>query len=203
MSPHLAVPAWEEDVPESSLGYRIPPRSDEWRLDFDCGDGPFADEVRDMLAHGQWYDWDPAPQIYEFGTDEAVIAFLIVGVLKAPHPTRTSTQKKVYVTLDYIAVGRSFQGEKDTAARPEERFADVIMRHVEDGLFPLFAGRNRRKMRGRNAVGLYAIVRVGNIAACRLLERHGFAADADGPFRDGQTQQPSILYRKVLDPSAR
>jgi hypothetical protein len=52
MSHHLPVPTWQGAVPESSLGYRIAPKLDDWRLDFDCGDGPYADEVREMLAHG-------------------------------------------------------------------------------------------------------------------------------------------------------
>jgi hypothetical protein len=186
--PLPAAPQWAEPVPESNLSLRpVTPVLDPWRRMFDCGD----EDINKIIRKATWYEGPRSPvRAIQFGTEDAVVGYVLMGLNRLEHPTQSSRAKKLYLYLDLMSVSVSFRGPAP-GARPNERYSDVILRHVVEVMAPMYP----------KIVGLYAITREDNQPARELLERAHFVLDADPGFRDAMTGAESVLYR-LLAPAA-
>ncbi len=175
-------------VPNSALvAQPVTPTSDDRRSSFDCGSDAFALEVRDAIRRATWFATEPSLRAIRFDRADDTVGYAVMALERWEHPTWKSQPKAVYLYLEWLAVSVHFRAI-DHDARPGERFSDVMLRHVVEGVAPLFP----------HVIGVLCIVRIGNLPAIRLLRRHGFSADEGGPFNDARTGAPSVIYRILL-----
>ena len=175
-------------VPNSAMTAQpVTPVGDDRRRAFNCGSGPFALEVRDAIRRATWFSAEPSLRAIRFDRGDETVGYAVMIVERWVHPTWKSRPKEAYLYLEWVAVSVHFRGQ-DPAARPGERFSDVILRHVTEEIAPRYP----------QIVGVLGIVRSGNVPAISLLARHGFAADEGGPFNDRLTGAPSMIYRMLL-----
>jgi hypothetical protein len=181
------MPTWDEPVAESFLFMRATtPVDDPWRRYFDCG----SKQINDVIRRATWYvDRRTPVRAMQYGTAEAIVGYALIGLQRAPHPSRRSRSKKLYLYVDYLAVSVDFRSEAP-GARPREHYSDVMLRHVVDVIAPYYAPVG--------IVGLYAITQEANRGAIKLLARHGFVPDSDPAFDDARTGDRSVLYRRLL-----